>query len=224
MATGQTLLDLMEALSPELQLQSGEGDVTKGLLILNAAQDILETILAQFPQAFGGQVGTLTAISGLEYTTFPSEVLRADGFDMLDQTTLLPVCGLIPSRERGGHRRNKYSWLLSMSSGSNGQPRFYWTNGRRVYFDPVPDTDYVIRWYGFKSAPDITAAGDFTYPDSAMLPLASLAAKIIRIGLDDPSQDISSIAKDTLSTYVDTIVNFNRDGAHGYIYERSHDT
>ena len=44
MATGQTVLDLMEVLAPELQLQSAEADVVKGLIVLNRAQSAFEML------------------------------------------------------------------------------------------------------------------------------------------------------------------------------------
>lgn len=192
--------------------------------MLNAAQDILETLLAQHPEVFGGQVGTLSTTASQEYTTFPSGVLRIDGLDFLDASTLLPAYPLTVRRRRGGHRFNRPYWWTYTSTASEGRPTTYWTNGTRIYWDPVPEQVHSVRWYGFQSASDITASGTFAYPDSAMLPLAALAAKIIRSGLDDPTADIGSIAKDTLNTYVETISGFNRDGAHGLIYENYHDT
>lgn len=216
----------MEVLSPELQCQVGESDVVKGLLVLNAAQDILETLLAQHPQVLGSGLGTLTTTGGQEYTTFPSGVLRIDGLDFLDPTTLLPMYPLKPKRSRGGHRFSRPYWYPYLADPVvQGRPLTYWTNGVRIYWDPVPDTSlHSMRWYGFQTAVDITASGTFTYPDSAMLPLASLAVRIIRSGLDDPVTDIGAIAKDVLNTYIDTLSNFQRDGAHGYVYESGHDT
>ena len=41
MATGQTILDLMEGLDASLQLQASESGVPKGLIAANAAQDYL---------------------------------------------------------------------------------------------------------------------------------------------------------------------------------------
>lgn len=225
MATGQTILNLMEALSPELQLQTGESNVTQALLILNACQDILETLLAQHPQVYGGSVGTITTTGGQEYTTFPSGVLRIDGLDFLDPATLLPMYPLTVRRSRGGHRFARPYWYAYLgTSVTQGRPSTYWTNGTRIYWDPLPDQSYSIRWMGFKTADDITALGSFVYPDSAMLPLAALAARVLRSGLDDPSQDIGTIAKDSLNSYIETVSGFQRDGAHGLVYESGHDT
>ncbi len=224
MATGQTILNLMEALSPELQLQPGETDVIKGLAILNAAQDMLETLVAQHPQVFGSQPANIVTVAATETTTYPSGYLRIDGIDWLDPTTLLPGYSLDNRRQRGGHRvSNSYAWLVG-SSYSSGRPSAYWTNGLLIYWDPIPDIVHTLRVYGFKSADDITASGTFAYPDAAMLPLASLAVRIIRAGLDDPTQDIQAMGKQTLDPYIDSISNFNRDGAHGLTYRYNHDT
>ena len=58
--TGQDLLDRMELVNQELQLQSGEADVTRGLLALNVAQDYLESILALHPGMMSDTTGTVT--------------------------------------------------------------------------------------------------------------------------------------------------------------------
>jgi hypothetical protein len=224
-ATGQSLLNIMEALSPELQLQSGETDVTKGLLILNAAQDIFETLIAQEPRCLGGAVGSVTTTNGQEYTTFPTGVLRIDGLDYVDPATNLPSYPLDAVGFRGGHRYRFPYWFSYVGSPvTSGAPTLYWTNGTRIYWDPIPDATYTVRYYGFASAADITAGGTFTYPDAVMFPLASLAVRIIRAGLDDPTGDISSLAKDTLNPVVDMLASFNRDGSSGRRYDYSHDT
>ena len=72
MATGQTMLDLMEALDYGLQLQSGESGVTRGLKALNAAQDHLESMLALDPNVVGSTVGTITTSADTETTAAPT--------------------------------------------------------------------------------------------------------------------------------------------------------
>lgn len=223
--TGQTLLDLMETLGPELLLQSGEADVTKGLLILNAAQDAFETLAAQYPQFLGGAVGTVVTVQNQEYTAFPTGLLRVDGLDMLDPVTSRPAYPMTVKRQRGGHTYGSpWWWQYVSSSSTTAKPSVYWTNGTRIYWDPVPDAVYTIRYYGWAAAADITASGTFAYPDVVALPIASLACKFIRTGLDDPTQDLMSIAKDSLSSTIDALGNFNRDGAHDLIYKYNHDT
>lgn len=224
MATGQTILNLMEALDPELQLQSGESDVTKGLAVLNAAQDAFESLASQHPQVFGSAVSTLTTTQNQEYTTYPSGLLRLDGLDMLDSDSL-PEYQIRSKKQRGGHRYGRPYWWDYISTTAMGKPAVYWTNGTRIYWDPIPDAStYVIRYYGFAAAADITASGTFTYPDMVVLPLASFAVRILRTGLDDPIADISALGKDIIGPVVTSLAGFNRDGGHGYVYMFNHDT
>ena len=49
MATGQSILDLIEVMDRGMALHSGETGVTMGLRAANAAQDVFEALLAQQP-------------------------------------------------------------------------------------------------------------------------------------------------------------------------------
>ena len=226
MATGQSVLNLMEDLFPELQLQSGETDVTKGLRVLNAAQDLFETLAARHPGFLGGSIGTVSTTKNTEATTYPTGLLRLDGLDYID-TDLdpdLPTYPIEYIRQRGGHRYNR-PWLWNFAaSKTSGKPRRYWDNGTNIYWDPIPDAIYTVRWYGFQAASNITAAGTFAYPDAAMLPLGVLTIRIIRGGLDDPTQDYISLAKETLDPLIDALSDHNKDMPHGMRYTYSHDT
>ena len=77
MATGQTLLDLMEVMDRGLQLQSGETGVTQGLLALNAAQDHFESYLSLEPNVMGSSIGTVTttAVVEIDLTSLPFKSL-----------------------------------------------------------------------------------------------------------------------------------------------------
>lgn len=223
MATGQTLLDTMEVLFPEMQLQSGEGNVTHGLIALNRAQDIFETHAAQYGDVFGGAVGTLATTSSQEYTTYPSGLLRIDGIDMLDQTSLRPTYPLAPIKRRGGHAQNdRWPYYLYTTS-TSGKPTAYWTNGTRVYWNVLPNDAYTLRYYGFSAASDITAVGTFAYPDAAILPFASVAAKILKIGLDDAHSELNAFAVETFNALLDQLTGYRRDGPAEYEYTRHHD-
>src|SRR5438874_4944062 len=98
MATGQSILNLMEVLFPELQLQPSETDVTKGLIVLNAAQDLLETIIAQYPRLKGDQTGNVTTTASVESTAFPTGFKRLDSIWYVDTTSSpnLPTYRLKP--------------------------------------------------------------------------------------------------------------------------------
>ncbi len=224
MATGQTLLDTLETLSPELQLQSGEADVSKGLNALNRAQDLMESIFAQYPDVKGGTVGTVTTTADTETTAFPSDVLRIDKLQYIDPDDSLPKWNLEPIQTAGGHSWNIFWPLNLVSTVSTGKPKGFWTNGTNIYWDPIPDATHTVRWYGFQAASDISAGGTFAYDDVAILPICTLAAKIILTGLNDPVQDFTSLAEDIFRPLVESLTRFNRTGPKRPTYTRRHMT
>ncbi len=223
MATGQTLLNLVEVLHPELQNQPGEADVTKSLLALNMAQDYMESLLAAEPELMGDGVGNISTTAQIESTAFPANVLRIDKLQYLDPTTLLPVYDLEDLKKAGGHVNNS-PWPINLVATSGAQPQAYYTNGTRIYWAPLPDNTYTIRWYGFKTADDITAGGTFAYRDICMNPLATMAARIVRIGLDDAADQLEKLAGDLFKPVITVLSNFRRERAPGYTYRNFHRT
>lgn len=219
--TGQNLLDRMELLNQELQLQSGEADVTRGLLALNVAQDTFEGVLATYPDILGGSVGTVTTTDGQEYSTFPSGVLRIDALDFLDPNSGLPSWPVIRAHQPGGHA---YVNGGVDTITAEGEPQFYWTNGTRIYWSPVPDGAHDIRYYGFAAASDVSAGGTFAYPDTLALPFALFAVKLMKAGIDDPIQNFTQLAQEVFGPIIKTLSNFNRDSAAPMRYKYSHDT
>lgn len=223
MATGQTILSMMEVLNQELQLQAGEADVTKGLVALNMAQDWFETQVSLEPEVFGGAVSTVSTTGSQEYTTYPGGLLRVDKLQLLDSNSR-PQWDLVALEHAGDHT-NTATWPWNvLSSISQGAPRAYWADGTKIYWDPVPDTVYSVRYYGFASATDITASGTFTYSDIVMLPLASFAVRLLKLGIDDPSNDWAALASSVFGPVIQSLSNFRREGAKGLVYRYRHDT
>ncbi len=224
MANGQTLLDTMELINRELQLQTNEADVVRGLVALNRAQDYLESILAGEKWVKGDTTGTVVTDSGVETSTFPTGLLRLDRMVMISATTTRPEYELVPIRDTVVPSTG---WPIS-AFGSNlvspGKPTGYVTNGRLIYWDPVPNGSYTVRWYGLQTASDISAAGTFTYDDVAILPLASFACRLFDIGLDDDAGDVGTLAENTFRPLIKQMANFNRDGARGLRYRDYHGT
>jgi hypothetical protein len=225
MATGQTLLDTMELINAELQLQGGEVDVTRGLLALNHAQDYFEALGAK-RGIKGGTIGTVVTAASTESTAFPTGLLRLDKLQFIDSTTNRPVYDLIDLKKTGAHASSNYfPWtLISQAATGTGQVGGYWTNGRNIYWAPVPAGVYTIRWYGFQQAADITASGTFLYDDIVMLPLASFACQILKTGLDDDAGAMANLAGVTFKSVLDTLETFNRDGAMPFTYTERHTT
>lgn len=209
---------------PELQLQSGESDVTKGLRAANAAQDYFEAVAALTPGILGGQVGTVTTAASTEATAFPSGLLRVDKLSFIDPNTNRPAWDLLPIYEVGGHSPSQV-WPYNITTPqSTGRPRAYWTNGTNIYWDPLPDGTHTVRYYGFVAASDITASGTFAYPDILALPLATFAAKLHKIGVDDPPDNLMQLATETFKPVISALESFRRERARGYSYRYSHDT
>jgi hypothetical protein len=223
MATGQTILDLMEVLDRGLQLQSGQTGVTMGLRAANAAQDYLESLLALRPNNYGSTVGTVTTTADTETTAFPTGLLRLDRLQYLDASTSRPGWDL----EWVGYTGDQYGPAMTYPSiqfdaTTTGKPVRYWTNGRNIYWDPLPSGTHSVRYYGMVAADDITASGTFAYPDIAITAVADYAAKLLKVGKDDDAQPISVVGAEIFNPCIELLGRFNRDRAPGYDYRYEH--
>lgn len=223
MATGQTLLDLMELVNQELQLQTNEGDVTRGLLALNVSQDYFET-LAAVRKIKGGQTTEVATVSNTETTAFPTGFLRIDGLQLLTGAAGDVKADLERLQRTGGHAQGRGTpWQFTSMAGL-GQPSAYWTQGSSIYWAPKPNGVYYVRVYGFQRQTDITASSTFAYDDAVMLPLASFAARIAAVGVGDPVGDITALANETFKAVLDALDEFNRDGGVNLTYTQHHST
>lgn len=219
--TGQSLLDLCETLNQELQLQTSEADVVRGLLALNAAQDYFESLAAQEAAIKGDQTAEISTTANTETTTFPTGFLRIDRIQILEGTGGDPTGDLENLNIVGGHVWGRITPF--MFTASPGSPVSYYTNGRSIYWGPKPDAVYYLRVYGFKSASDITASGTFAYEDQLALPFAAFAVRLLKLGMGDEVADIAALANEILGTAVSSLTGFNRDGASPLIYRYKHD-
>lgn len=227
--TGQTLLNYMELLNAELQLQAGEPDVVKAMLALNIAQDYWESLAAQRGKTFIGAIASTqamgTIIANSSQSQFPAGLLRLSRLQLLNPTTLEPVRDIVPLRRTGG-QAGYSGWPMYIISAttSAGPPTHYWTNGSFIFWSPITTGSHSVRWYGFMAAPDITAAGVFSYPDIVALPIATFANRMIKSGLDDNVSDLSALAVESFNQTLDALSNMQRDGASGLEYTQVHDT
>ena len=220
--TGQSLLDRMEIVNQELQLQSGETDVTRGLIALNMAQDYFESVAAQRAGLFSSGIGTVTTTASTESTAFPSNLLRLDRLQRINGSTSRSEAELFRIHRTGGHASSsQWPYSLTVASGT-GKPSGYWTNGTNIYWQPLPDATYTVRWYGFQAATDITASGTFLYPDIVSLPLATFAVKLLLAGVGDTLNDMSGLATEFFRQVLDTLSSVNRDGASPLEYTQIH--
>jgi hypothetical protein len=214
----------MEVLDQELQLQTGEQDVTRALLALNAAQDWFETLAAQEPRFMGDTIGTVNSAAAVERTAFPTGLLRLDKLQALNPGSALPEYDLEPIDGVGGHLINQRWPNNLLVTTSPGRPDSYWTDGAFIYWAPLPDDAHTFRWYGFSAKTDITAAGTFLYSDAAALPFASFATRIMSIGIGDSSFDSSTLAREAFGPLIKSLSNFQRERAPMPLYRYQHDT
>lgn len=221
MATGQTILDTMEVLNNELQLQSGEADVTRALRAVNVAQDYLESLLVARRFALPVTITTGSVTAGSATTTFPTGFLRVDRVQMLNRTTLLPEWDLTKLPGPPLQARNTLSNLLVPSG---GRPMAYWSTGSLIYWDPVPQENDTVRIHGLQAASDVTASGTFAYPDYTIIAVAAFAAYLMKIGVGDVPQDIVSVAKTTFEPVLDQMDGFLADSSPEPVYRDTHIT
>ena len=209
----------MEVLDRGLQLQSGETGVTFGLRALNASQDHLESLLALQPNVMGSTIATVTTTADTESTTFPTGLLRIDRLQYIDSGTSRPAWDL----ERVGPVGDHYtSGGVYASSTTTGKPVRYFTNGTKIFWDPLPSATHTVRYYGLVAASDITAGGTFGYPDVVLLPIATFASKLLRVGKDDDQLPITQVGMETFAPVIQAMTRFNRDRAPGYDYRYTH--
>ena len=223
MATGQSILDLMEVMDRGLQAQSGESGVTLALRAVNASQDYLESILALEPNVFGSTIGTITTAASTESTDYPTGLLRIDRLQYIDPSTSRPGWDL----ERVGYTGDYYQSqrlapTLQYNATTTGKPSRYWTDGSKIYWDPLPDGTHTVRWYGFKAANAVTASGTFAYPDIALMPVAAYATKLLRAGKDDDITAVAATGMEVFKPAIDALARFNRDRTPGYDYRYFH--
>jgi hypothetical protein len=211
----------MEVLNQELQLQSGEADVVRGLLALNAAQDYFEGLLAQEGANKLSSTGTVATTANTETSSFPTGFLRIDSIWMLDSSSNQEY-ELEDLQHTGGHSSGRRWPFNLLTSTSTGKPEAYYTNGRYIFWSPKPDAIYSTRIYGLLAADSITASGTFSYDDLCALPFASFAVRLLRMGVGDEAGDVGSIAKETLGSALSAMSGYNRTGASGLEYSQVH--
>jgi len=226
--TGQTILDYMELLGRELELQTSESDVVRGLLALNIAQDHFEAMSVSQGHTHGTQTGTVTTTADTESTTWPTGLIRLDALWFIDPVTSRPTYELDRLDDVGGHVPRTPSLLYSLGVAntltSTGAPWSYWTDGTSIYWNPLPDATHTVRWYGAQHQTDITAGGTFLYGDMVAMPLAAFAVQLLRRGLDDPIGDYAALAQDSFGSVLQALRKVQRQRAPSRQYRYYHET
>lgn len=224
MATGQDLLDTMELLDQELQLQPSEADVARGLIALNRSQDYFEMLATRQGLFKFDTNGTLTTSASTESTAFPTGLLRLDRLQFIDPTSSLPLYDIDPIYRTGGHIRSQAWPVYAVAVHSAGRPTEYWSNGRSIFWSPLPDATHTVRYYGFVAAANITADGTFGYDDMLILPVAAFATQLMKLGVGDSGQEVEALAQMAFFPTLDALSRTVRDGAVPMDYRYGHDT
>ena len=224
-----TLLDYIELFDSERNTGSGETDEARGITAINIVQDWFEAIVAGESEIFQRYL-TVTTTADTEVTSWPSGLLRLDALWYVDttQTPNLPQWALEPMYETGGHRPS-LSWPDTIVlTNSTGKPRRYYATGPhsagRIFWEPVPDAAYTIRYYGLIAGTDYTVRGDtFSYPDPCAPAFAAEATKILRMGRDDPIADLQKAAGMQLAAALENCRRWWNDDIGARHYSEAHE-
>ena len=225
-----TLLDYMTVFDNELEVEADGTDETRAIRALNIVQKWFEAVAAGESEMLQ-RYSSLTTTANTEVTTWPSGLLRLDSLWYVDtdNTPNLPQWALEPMYETGGHRPSM-SWPETVTlSLTTGKPRRYYATGPhtagRIFWEPVPDTSYTIRYYGLIAESDYTArTGTFAYPDPCAPAFAQEAAKILRIGRDDSINDLQRQATVSLGAALKACRSWWNDENTGRHYAEEHST
>ena len=225
-----TVLDFMGVFDNELDVESDGTDEARAIRALNIVQDWFEAIAAGESEMLQGYA-TLTTTANTEVSNWPTGLLRLDSLWYVDttQTPNLPQWKLEPMYETGGHRPS-LSWPETIVlSTTTGKPRRYYATGPhtagRLFWEPVPDAVWTIRYYGLIAASDYTVrTGTFAYPDACAPAFAQEAAKILRIGRDDSINDLQRQATVSLGAALKACRSWWNDENTGRHYQDAHDT
>lgn len=212
----------------QLNLASGEADVTNGLVAVNLAQDWWE-MEAALVEGCCQSIDTFTTTANQESTAWPAALRRIDELWRLDSDGN-QVVQLDPVQIAGGHTPS-HGWPLNVLSlaGSThtGAPLEYYAKGELlpIFWMPKPDDVYTIRGYGLWAADDYTAAANtFGYPDTVALAIAPFAAKVMQIGLDRELSAVEAEARQAFARAIRLMMNQTRTGPKSRVYSETHDT
>lgn len=222
---GRDLLRRMRLVERELEIESGGPDVDLALIALNSAQDDFEVMLAGFhPQTYKQNRGTITTTPNQETTPFPTGLLRLDRLQVLDPTTNRPVYDVQPLYGSGSHIdiHPWFPWMFSSAIGV-GRVYGYTTDGTDIYWTPTPGEAQTIRWYGLQAQADITEVGTFGYPDFVAQPIATVAARLFKLGMDDDAADVIDLEGRLFPPVLQQMTQFQRDRGGGMKYRYIHE-
>jgi hypothetical protein len=218
------ILAKMLVLDNELDIGAGGADETRAISAIDMAQDAFEGVIANVPDLLG-TVGTLATAALSESTAWPSTMLRLDTLWLLDsngrQRWLIDVI-----QDVGAQTPNA-AWPFNASAvaSGNGAPSACYTNRANFYWRPIPDAIYTVRAYALYAKNDLDDRADvLEYPDLVGLPMATYATRLMKMGIDDPSDELKALAEETFNPAITALKRPVRQRPESRVYSRVHTT
>lgn len=222
--TAADLLTRMQVIDNELEIASGGDDETKCLAALDMAQDYMESVAASMPR-IGSAKTTIATVANTETTDWPSSLKRVDSLWYIDSATNLPAWELTPIHNVGGHRPSSaFPYNLVVNPGT-GAPRQYGYDEDYFYWLPVPDAVYTIRVHGLSARTALTSRSvTFGWDDECSVPLAAFACRLLKMGIDDPTDALQALAEEAFVPVLRSLRKRVRQSPQGRAYTEHHTT
>lgn len=222
--TAADLLSRMKILANELRIASGGADESRCLTALDMAQDYFEDVAASMPKV-GQRTTTCTTSANTETTAWPTGLLRVDSVWYVDPATSRPAWELRNIYDTGGHQpQSPFPYNLSLSSGT-GAPREYFSDEQTFYWRPLPDATHTLRVYGLIARTALTSRSvTFGWQDSVSLPLTAFAVQLVRLGVDDRTDELQALAEQMFTPVLRRMRKSVRQGPMSKHYTQVHTT
>lgn len=193
--TGADLLARMKVLNNELRIAANGADEARALTALDMAQDQFQRLAAAMP-IIGQTNDTVTTVANTESTAWPSGLLRIDRVWLLNSDGQ-QVREVEYTYDTGGHTPTS-PWPLNFLASGVGAPMAYSASlDDALYWSPRPDAAYTLRIYGLYERTAITSRDTvFGWPKAVSIPLAATAVRILEMGIDDPSDELTALAEE----------------------------
>jgi len=220
------LLSLMSTFDNEVDTSAGGSDETSSIAALNAALQHIQAICAAMPEVLSSRgANPLQTAANVETTPLPNELLRIDALWMLDSTTLFPIYRMGKIQEVGGQSPSIPLISNTTQMTSPGRPSSYYMSGDAIYWDPLPDSVYLIRAYGLWSRQSfVDRHSQFVFPDTLSLSFATFASRYTKMALDDDASDISKLAAEVFTPALRALRRRDRSGPTSRQYAYDHHT
>ncbi len=225
------VLDTMNVLDNEIDVSDGGADEDRAVAALSIAQRHCVKVASNIKgvlSTFG--VNTIKTDANQEWTNKPGTLLRVDSLWALSLDGLKrPIYELDRIDDTGGHMPS-LPWPLSWGvSTSPGQPRAYYEDAGQWFWQPVPDVVYQMRAYGLWAPADFDDRNsEIALPGTAAYhlcdPLAAYALKYMTMAVDDPIDNLQSLALEMFAPALKALSQRDRSRPKGRQYAYSHST